>query len=138
MEMENKKHIAKFMVINTMLISLLGSAWWAGFLTGFLKLHGIEYAMILFLFAYFIIGVITSILKKWEIVRHIANGLPMWALVFTGIGIINAAIGLSNTETETLLTVFINLALAISPNIVGVFLMIWLREIALWCGHEET
>lgn len=121
-----------------MLISLLGSAWWANFLFGFSKLHMMEYVMILFLLAYFMVGIISSLFKKWEIVRHIANGLPMWALVFTGIGIINAAIGLSNTETDTLLIVFKNLALAISPNIVGVFLMIWLREIALWCGHEET
>jgi hypothetical protein len=136
--MENNKHTAKFIVINTMLISLLGSAWWAGFFDGFLNLHGMEYAMMLFLLAYFMIGIISSLFKKWEIVRHIANGLPMWALVFTGIGIINAAIGLANTETDTLLIVFKNLALAISPNIVGVFLMIWLREIALWCGHEET
>lgn len=121
-----------------MLISLLGSAWWADFFLGFSKLHGMEYAMISFLFFYFLIGTVASLLKKWEIVRHVANGLPMWALVFTGLGIINAVAIMTNTDTETLLSVFKNLTLAISPNIVGVFLMIWLREIALWCGHEET
>ena len=121
-----------------MLISLVGSAWWADFFTGFFTLHGIEYAMIAFLISYFSIGVIAAAVKNWEIVRHIANGLPMWALVFTGMGIVNAAIGLSGVETDILLKVFKNLALAISPNIVGVFLMVWLREIALWCGHEET
>lgn len=136
--MKDGIHISKFIVINTMLISLLGSAWWADFFLGFSKLHGMEYAMISFLFLYFLIGTVASLLKKWEIVRHVANGLPMWALVFTGLGIINAVTIMTNTDTETLLSVFKNLTLAISPNIVGVFLMIWLREIALWCGHEET
>jgi len=121
-----------------MLISFIVSAWWANYFEGFTHLHITEYAMIIFLLLYFLFGVFASMRKNWFVVRHIANGLPMWSLVFTGIGIINAAIGLVNVETETLILVFKNLALAISPNVIGVFLMIWLREIALWCGHEET
>lgn len=117
-----------------LLLSGVGAEWFLGLFS--LKLA--EYAMLIFLFGYFAIGSIASWFQNWHIVRHIANGLPMWALAFTGIGIINASLGLTNTTPEIMITVFKNLALAIAPNIVGVLLMIWLREIALWCGHEET
>jgi len=134
----NEDHTARFIIINTMLLTLMGVAFWANFLTGFLMLSVMEYFMIGFLSVYFVFGAFKAWREDWVVVRHIANGLPMWALTFTGIGIISAAIGLTNTDTTTLLTVFKNLALAISPNVVGVFFMVWLREIAIWCGHEET
>lgn len=136
--MKDVLHKSRFIIANTMLISLLVSAWWSNFFSGVFSLDRIELAMISFLFLYFFVGIICSWTKKWNIVRHIANGLPMWALTFTGIGIINAAIQLTSANTDTLIFVFKHLALAISPNIVGVFLMVWLREIALWCANEET
>lgn len=129
---------AKFIVLNGIMLSLFAAGIWAGWFTGFLALGIVEYAMLVFLFVYFLGGAIAAIYKNWLIVRHVANGLPMWALAFTGIGIINAAVGLTGTSTEALIIVFKNLALAIAPNIVGVLFMVWLREIALWCGHEET
>lgn len=133
-----ESYASRFIVVNTMLLSIVCVALWANFFAGFFILNKMEYAMIGFLFVYFLFGVIAAWRENWEVTRHIANGLPMWALTFTGIGIVNAAIGLTGTDTNTLLMVFKNLALAISPNIVGVFLMVWLREIALWCGNEET
>lgn len=131
------KFKARFTVINGIMITLLIGAATGNWFTGFFSLGYVELIMAAFLFAYFMIGVRAAFNWRWNIVRHIANGLPMWALAFTGLGIINAAVGLTGTSTDQLIEVFKNLALAIAPNILGILFMVWLREIALWCSNEE-
>lgn len=128
---------ARFIVINAIMITLMIGATLGNWFVGLFSLGYTELIMASFLFIYFMGGVIASFRHKWNIVRHIANGLPMWALAFTGLGIINAAVGLTGTSTEQLVEVFKNLALAIAPNILGILFMVWLREVALWCGYEE-
>lgn len=128
---------ARFIVVNAIMITMLIGAAMGNWFAGFFSLGYIELIMASFLFAYFMGGVIAAIRHRWNTVRHIANGLPMWALAFTGLGIINAAVGLTDTSTEQLIEVFKNLALAIAPNILGILFMVWLREIAMWCGDEE-
>jgi len=128
---------ARFIVTNGIMAVMLFGAVMGNWFMGFFSLGYIEIIMGGFLLMYFIGGAIAATRKRWDIVKHVANGLPMWALAFTGIGIINAAAGLVDASTEQLIQVFKNLALAIAPNIIGVLLMVWLREIAMWCSGEE-
>ncbi len=127
----------RFVIVNAVAITLAGAAWHAGWLDGLSALTNAEWAMLAFLGIYFSIGLAAALRRDWRLVGHIANGLPMWALGFTGLGLVMAVAGLTAMTPETLLTVFRHLALAIVPNIFGVLLMVWLREIAFWSGDRE-
>jgi hypothetical protein len=94
--------------------------------------------MIFGLFLYSGIGFIAAFFKKWSIVRHIANGIPMWALACTGLGMSLAIYYMGDISSDSLIPVFKTIALSIFPNIVGIFLLAWLREIAFWTGNEKT
>jgi len=127
----------RFVVVNAIAIALTAAAWQAGWLDGLTALTNAEWAMLAFLVAYFAVGLAAAFRRDWRLVAHIANGLPMWALGFTGLGLVMAVADLKAMTPETLLTVFRHLALAIVPNVCGVLLMVWLREIAFWSGDRE-
>lgn len=127
----------RFVIVNAIAIALTAAAWQAGWLEGLAALTGAEWAMLAFLGVYFSVGLAAAFRRDWSLVGHIANGLPMWALGFTGLGLVMAVAGLKAMTPETLLTVFRHLALAIVPNVFGVLLMVWLREIAFWSGDRE-
>jgi len=134
-ELSNFK--ARFIVTNGIMVAMLVAAAMSNWFAGFFALGYVELVMCVALFTYFMGGAIAAVRQRWDIVKHVANGLPMWALAFTGLGIINAAVGLTGNSTEQLIQVFKNLALALAPNVFGVFFMVWLREIAMWCSGEE-
>lgn len=127
----------RFVIVNAMAVALSAAAWYAGWLDGLAALTNAEWAMLAFLVAYFAVGLTAAFRRDWRLVGHIANGLPMWALGFTGLGLVMAVADLKAMTPETLLTVFRHLALAIVPNVFGVLLMVWLREIAFWSGDRE-
>lgn len=127
----------RFVIVNAVALALCAAAWQAGWLDGLTALTGAEWTMLGFLLAYFSIGLVAAFRCDWKLVGHIANGLPMWALGFTGLGLVMAVAGLTAMTPEMLLSVFRHLALAIVPNVFGVLLMVWLREIAFWSGDRE-
>jgi hypothetical protein len=127
----------RFVIVNAIALTLAAAAWQAGWLDGLAALSNAEWAMLAFLMIYFGVGLAAAFRRDWKLVGHIANGLPMWALGFTGLGLVMAVSGLKAMTPETLLTVFRHLALAIVPNVFGVLLMVWLREIAFWSGDRE-
>ena len=127
----------RFVIVNVIAVALVGAAWQAGWLTGLAGLGAAEWAMLAFLGLYFGVGLAGAVGGNWRLVGHIADGLPMWALGFTGLGLVMAVAGLTSMTPETLLAVFRHLALAIVPNVFGVLLMIWLREISYWSGPDE-
>ncbi len=127
----------RFVIVNAVALTLAAAAWHAGWLDGLSALTGAEWAMLAFLGAYFSVGLVAALRRDWRLVGHIANGLPMWALGFTGLGLVMAVTGITAMTPETLLAVFRHLALAIVPNVFGVLLMVWLREIAFWSGDRE-
>lgn len=127
----------RFLIVNTVAAVLIFAAFWAGWLSAFATMRGHEAAMLAFLGGWFFIGLTAASRRNWSIVDHIANGLPMLALGFTGIGLIMAASGLTALTPDALAGVFRDLVFALAPNIVGVMLMVWLREIAFWCGRAR-
>ena len=74
---------------------------------------------------------------RWSVAAHIANGTPMFALAMTGLGMLLATLDLGELTPQALAQVFREMVLAITPNILGVFLLAWLRELAFWCGNAE-
>lgn len=128
----------RFVVVNGMVLALLFAAWRLGMFAGFPALGAVELIMVGFLAAYAIAGAIAAFLGHWEACAHIANSLPMIALAFTGLGLILAVAGLGALTPEAMAAVFRNLAFSIVPNIAGVALMVWLREIAWYCAREEV
>lgn len=93
--------------------------------------------MLAALILYSLVGFGAGYLGRWSIAAHIANGTPMFALAMTGIGMLLATLGLKELTPQALAQVFRDMVLAISPNILGVFLLAWLRELAFWCGDAE-
>jgi hypothetical protein len=128
----------RFVVINVIVAALVYAAWRLGVFAGFPALGRVEAVMIGFLAAYAAFGAVAAFLGDWRTCAHIANSLPMWALTFTGLGLVLAVADLHSLTPEAMAAVFRNLAYSIIPNIVGVALMAWLRELAWWCAHAEV
>lgn len=127
----------KFITLNVVILCFCFSAWWAGFFS-FTSLFGVkEIIMLSILGVYSSFGFGAIIIKKWNICRHIANGTPMFALAMTGLGMLLATTTLDTLTPQALAQVFKDMVMAISPNILGIFLLAWLRELAFWCGNEE-
>ena len=128
----------RFVVTNVVMLALVYAGWQLGLFSGFPRLGPIELVMLGFLALYAACGAGAAFLGNWRTCAHIANSLPMWALAFTGLGLILAVSDLHSLTPEAMASVFRNLAFAIVPNIVGVALMAWLREIAWWCDRAEV
>ncbi|MGH7210666.1 MAG: hypothetical protein ACREF1_04305 [Acetobacteraceae bacterium] len=128
----------RFVVTNVVIAALLYAAWRFGVFVGFPTLGPAELAMVGFLAVYAAFGAAVAFMGNWRTCAHIANSLPMWALTFTGLGLVLAVADLHSLTPEAMAVVFRNLAYAIIPNIVGVALMAWLRELAWWCARVEV
>lgn len=128
----------RFLIVNTALGTLFAAAWYAGWLDGLSSMPAAEWAMLWFLAVYFAAGLGAAARGNWSLVRHLANGLPMWALGFTVLGLVMATSGLGSLTPEALASVFRHIVLALVPNGAAILLFVWLREIAHWCGGEEV
>jgi len=128
----------RFVVANVVIAALIYAAWRFGVFVGFPALGPVELVMVGFLAAYALFGAVAAFVGNWRTCAHIANSLPMWALTFTGLGLVLAVADLHSLTPEAMATVFRNLAYSIIPNIVGVALMAWLRELAWWCARAEV
>ena len=120
------------------MLALIYAGWHLGLFAGFPRLGPLELMMVGFLALYAACGAVAAFLGNWRTCAHIANSLPMWALAFTGLGLILAVSDLHTLTPQAMAAVFRNLAFAIVPNIAGVALMAWLREVAWWCDHAEV
>jgi hypothetical protein len=128
----------RFVVTNVIILALLYAGWRLGVFNGFPALAPIELVMVGFLAVYAGFGAAAAFLGHWRTCAHIANSLPMWALSFTGLGLVLAVADLHTLTPEAMASVFRNLAFSIVPNIAGVALMAWLRELAWWCARAEV
>lgn len=128
----------RFIVVNVMMIAILIAAWRVGLLAAVPALGGVETTMLGALGVYAALGFAAAWRGRWQIAQHIANGVPMWALGCTGLGMLLAVNGLHELTPAAMARVFRDLAFAIAPNIAGVALMSWLREVIWWCGGERT
>lgn len=126
-----------FLTVNTMVAVLIGVAAYSGFFKSFSDVGGKELTMLGALVAYSLIGFGAALLGKWRYASHIAHGLPMWALGFTGMGMLLAVSNVGVLSADTVAIVFRDLVMAIAPNILGIVLMSWLREVVWWTGEEE-
>ncbi len=128
----------RFIITNTVILALLYAGWRLGIFNGFPALGPFEAAMVGVLAVYAGFGAVAAFLGYWRTCAHIANSLPMWALAFTGLGLVLAVADLHSLTPEAMAVVFRNLAFSIMPNIAGVALMAWLRELAYWCARAEV
>jgi hypothetical protein len=128
----------RFVIVNLVVLALIFAGYRLGVLDRFPTLGPLECVMVGFLVLYAAAGAIAAFLGQWRSCAHIANSLPMWALAFTGLGLVLAVAGLHSLTPDAMAVVFRNLAYSIIPNIVGVALMAWLRELAWWCARAEV
>lgn len=112
----------------------------AAFMAGAIRFLGavgtLEWGMIGALVAYFLFGVRLCWRGDWHKVGFIANGLPVYALVFTTLGIVGAAA--HGIDQSHMAETFNQMLLALVPNAVGTFLMQVLRELAWRSAEEEV
>lgn len=129
---------ATFVIINTMVVALTFGFWRLGILDGLPQLAVSELILIALLFVYAIPGFVSAYLGKFGHAKFVANSIPMWALAFTVMGMLLAVSQITDFTPEVIGAVFKNLAFAITPNMVGVVLMVWIRELVYYCGGEEV
>lgn len=127
----------KFITLNLIAFCLLFAAWRAGFFAFSGTFTMRELVMLTILVLYCAAGFWAAYRGQWSVAAHIANGTPMFALAMTGLGMLLATLDLTELTPQALALVFREMVLAISPNILGVFLLAWLRELAFWCGNAE-
>jgi len=130
-------HLAKFVTIHVTVAAVAFALWRAGVFAIFPRLSSTELILIGLLGAYAIRGFIALLQQRWDDVRHIANSLPMYGLCFTVLGILLTMASVKDFSTEAVTNLLLPLICALAPNMVGVALMVWMRELAWWLGHEE-
>jgi hypothetical protein len=128
----------RFVITNIIGLALIYAGWRLGLFDRFPTLGPVECIMLGILGLYAACGAVAAFLGQWRTCAHIANSLPMWALAFTGLCLVLAVADLTSLTPEAMALVFRNLAFSIVPNIFGVALMAWLREIAWWCARAEV
>lgn len=122
----------RFVIVNAVIAALAFAAWHIGLFADFPDVGRAEIAMCAVLLAYGLAGAVFGFCGHWAACGHIAHSLPIIALGFTGLGLLLAVSGLGPLDPAALATVFRALAFAILPNVVGVALMAWLRELGWW------
>ncbi|MGH7660808.1 MAG: hypothetical protein ACRENA_07840 [Vulcanimicrobiaceae bacterium] len=127
----------RFITLNLIGLCVLFAAWRTGFFQFSSAFTPREVAMLAALVLYSLAGFLAAFRGRWKAAGHIANGTPMFALAMTGLGMLLATLDLTELTPQALAQVFREMVLAISPNILGVFLLAWLRELAFWCGGAE-
>ena len=130
-------HAAKFVTIHMILAAVAFALWRAGVFDIFPRLNTTETILIGFLGAYAIRGFIALLRQRWDDVRHIANSLPMYGLCLTVLGILLTMASVKDFSPESAAQLLLPLICALTPNMAGVALMVWMRELAWWMGHEE-
>jgi hypothetical protein len=130
-------HLAKFVTIHVTVAAVAFALWRAGVFGIFPRLNSTELILVGLLAAYAIRGFIAMLQQRWQDVRHIANSLPMYGLCFTVLGILLTMASVKDYSTESATNLLLPLICALTPNMIGVGLMIWMRELAWWMGHEE-
>jgi hypothetical protein len=130
-------HSAKFATIHATVAAVAFAFWRAGVFETVSRLSSTDLILVGLLGAYAIRGFIAMLQQHWEDVRHIANSLPMYGLCFTVLGILLTMASVKDFSTESVTNLLLPLICALTPNRVGVGLMIWMRELAWWIGHEE-
>ena len=128
---------ARFVTLNVMILSGALASWWSGFFAGMPHFMWQEEAMLLALLIYGMVGFVAAFLGRWQTASHLANGAPIVALAMTGMGMLIAVSDLQALNPQALALVFREMAYAIAPNILGVLILVWLRELAYWCAGEE-
>jgi len=128
-------HLAKFVTIHATVAAVAFALWRAWVFETFPRLSSTELILVGLLGAYAIRGFIAMLQQHWEDVRHIANSLPMYGLCFTVLGILLTMASVKNSSTEPVTNLLLPLFCALTPNMVGVALMIWMRELAV---HART
>lgn len=128
----------KFIVLNVMILCVGFAAWRAGFFAFSGTFAPREVALLVVLVIYSSIGFGAAFAGRWNVAAHIANGTPMFALAMTGLGMLLATLDLKELTPQALAQVFHDMVLAIAPNVLGVFLLAWLRELTFWCGDAEV
>lgn len=127
----------RFILFNLMVVALLICAGLFGLLQPFLSLGSLEWSMLGALLVYGSVGAVALTLDKSQITSHVAHSLPILGLVFTGLGLLLAASQFSSIDPSALARIFHELVYAISPNVVAVGLMFWLREMAWWVYQKS-
>jgi hypothetical protein len=130
-------HLAKFVTVHVTLAAMVFALWRAGVFGVFPRLSPTELILVSLLGVYAIRGFIAMLQQHWADVRHIANSLPMYGLCFTVLGILLTMASVTDFSADALTRLLPPLIYALAPNMVGVALMIWMRELAWWMGHEE-
>lgn len=131
-------HLAKFVTIHVTVAAVAFALWRAGVFGIFPRLSSTEMILVGLLAAYAVRGFIAMLQQRWEDVRHVANSLPMYGLCFTVLGILLTMASVKGLSPESVTNLLLPLICALTPNMVGVGLMIWMRELAWWMGHEEV
>lgn len=121
-----------------MIFALIFGFWRIGILDGFPQLNLTELVLIGLLFIYSIPGFISAFNANFIHAKFVANTIPMWALAFTVMGMLLAVSEITDFTPEIIGKVFKNLAFAITPNMIGVVLMAWIRELCYYMGGEEV
>jgi hypothetical protein len=130
-------YAAKFVVLHATVAALVFALWRAGAFALAPDLGWFELCLVGLLCLYSVPGFLAVIQQRWEAAGHVANGIPMWGLALTGIGMLVSVAQLKALTPDAMAQVFRNLAFSITPNIVGVVLMAWIRELAWWLGREK-
>jgi hypothetical protein len=130
-------YLAKFVTIHVTVAAVAFALWRAGVFGIFPRLSPTELILVGLLGAYATRGFIAMLQQRWEDVRNIANSLPMYGLCFTVLGILLTMASVKDFSAEAVTNLLLPLICALTPNMVGVALMIWMRELAWWLGHEE-
>lgn len=122
----------RFIFFNLIVLALMICAGLLGLLSPFMGLGYLEWAMLGTLGAYAAVGAGAMALGKEWVASHISHSLPILGLVMTGMGLLIGANNFSSLDSASIASIFHQLVFAISPNIVAVGLMAWLRELAFW------
>jgi hypothetical protein len=130
-------HMAKFVTIHVTVAAVTFALWRGGVFGIFPRLSPTELILVGLLGTYAIRGFIAMAQRRWEDVRHIANSLPMYGLCFTVLGILLTMASVRDFSAESVTSLLLPLICALTPNMVGVALMVWMRELSWWLGHEE-
>jgi hypothetical protein len=130
-------HLTKFIVIHVTIFAVVFALWRAGVLASLPMLNREEFFLLGCLVLYAIPGFVAVTQQNWATAKHIGNGVPMWAICFTVLGLILTVASIKDMTPESLTIAFRNIILSLSPNLLGMLLMNWLRELAWWLGREE-
>lgn len=127
----------RFVIVNAVIAAICVAASRLGLFGGVQALGTAEIAMLSMLGVMFLVGIGCAFRGRWESVYHIANTLPVWAMAFTGLGLLLVVATGSMATPADKAAMFRGIVFAISPNIAAAAFMAWLRELAWWSGRES-